>query len=141
MLLLTGAGQRPAVSVRDITLTFVTQQDAKPRKAQVRGTLVCSGQTLATLSCCSGNQKRDRWIAGSTHFRNMQMVQPLPRVALTGCKLDLGMNAPTGSRWTVSPTLTVDLSNSRKVKRSFDYATLISNGPYVSKSFGLDLAP
>ena len=132
---------QPAVqqSVQNITLTFVTGQDAKPWNAQVRAKVNCAGQTLATLQCCSGDHKRDQWAVRSTHLRNMQMTQPLPKVALTGCTLALGMEAPGGSRWTVSPTLIVVYSDGSKKRRSFDETTFVSNGGLASKSFGLDL--
>jgi hypothetical protein len=77
-------------SVQDITLSFLTQKDAKPWNAQVRGKLVCEGQTMATLKCCSGDRKSDQWAVGSTHYRNMQMAQTLPQVALTGCTFRTG---------------------------------------------------
>jgi hypothetical protein len=141
ILLLAQAGPLPQASVKDITLSFQTRQDAKPWNAQVRGKLLCGGQTLATLNCCSGNKKKDQWAVGSNHLRDMQLVQPLPREALTGCTLDLGMDAPGGSRWTVSPSVTVVYSNGDKKQRSFDLATLVSSGSYVSKRFGLDLYP
>ena len=128
-------------SVQNITLSLLTQQDAKPWNAEVRGKLVCGGQTMATLKCCGGDQKRDQWAIGSTHYRNMQMAQTLPQVALTGCTLELGMNAPGGSRWSVSPTATVVYSNGHKAQRTFDITTLVSNGSFVAKSFGLDLYP
>lgn len=127
--------------IQNITLSFLTQQNAKPWNAQVRGKLVCGGQTMATLKCCSGDQKADQWAVGSTHYRNMQMAQTLPQIALTGCTLELGMTAPSGSSWTVSPTATVVYGNGRQVPRTFDFVTLVSKGSYISKSFGLDLYP
>jgi hypothetical protein len=141
MLLMAQAAPPPQASVQNLTLTFLTRQDAKPANAQVQAKLVCGRQTLATLNCCGNNKKDDEWAVGSTHLREMQLVQPLPREALTGCKLELGMSAPSGSRWTVSPSFTVVYSNSHKRTRSFDLATLVSNGSYVSKTFGLDLYP
>ena len=140
-LLLAQAGPPPQASVQNITLSFLTQKNAKPWNAQVRGKLLCGGQVLATLNCCSGNKKEDRWAVGSNHLRDMRLAQPLPREALTGCTLDLGMDAPGGSRWTVSPSVTVVYSNSHKRQRSFDLTTLVSKGSYVSKQFGLDLYP
>ncbi len=127
--------------VQNITLSLLTQKNAKPWNAQVRGKLVCGGQTVATLKCCSGDQKRDQWAVGSTHYRDMQMAQTLPQIALTGCTLELGMSAPSGSRWTVSPTATVVYGNGKQAHRTFDFVTLVSNGSLVVKSFGLDLTP
>lgn len=125
-------------SVRSITLVFATRQNAKPWNAEVRANIKCAGQTMATLQCCSGDKNRDQWAAGSSHLRNMQMAQPLPRVALTGCTLELGMDAPTGTRWTVSPTVQVLFANSARKVRSFDDTTLVSTGGYTAKSFGLN---
>ena len=125
-------------SVRSITLVFATRQNAKPWNAEVRATIKCAGQTMATLQCCSGDRKRDQWAAGSSHFRNMQMAQPLSRVALTGCAFELGMDAPNETRWTVSPTVHVLYANSARKVRSFDDTTLVSTGGYTAKSFGLD---
>jgi hypothetical protein len=67
------------------------------------------------------------------------MAQPLPKIALTGCTLDLGMQAPAGSRWTVSPTISVVYSDGSKKRRTFDDTTFVSSGSAISKSFGLDL--
>jgi hypothetical protein len=141
LFLLAQAALSQQPSVQNITLSLLTQKDAKPSNAQVRGKLVCGGQTMATLKCCSSDQKSDQWAVGSTHYRNMQMSQPLLQLALTGCTLELGMSAPSGSRWTVSPTVTVVNSNGQKVPRTFDFVTFVSNGSYVAKSFGLDLYP
>lgn len=139
-LLLFLFGQ-PAVqrSVQNITVTFVTRQDAKPWNALVEAKVNCAGQTIATLQCCSGDEKRDEWAVRSAHFRDMQLAQPLPKVALSGCTLDLGMQAPAGSRWTVSPTLTVVYSDGSKKRRTFDDTTFVSSGGAAAKSFGLDL--
>jgi hypothetical protein len=141
LFLLAQAALSQQPSVQNITLSLLTQKDAKLWNAQVRGKLVCGGQTMATLKCCSGDQKNDQWAVGSTHYRNMQMSQSFLQIALTGCTLELGMSAPSGSRWTVSPTVTVVNSNGQKVPRTFDFTTLVSNGSYVSKTFGLDLYP
>ena len=141
LFLLAQAALSQQPSVQNITLSFLTQKDAKAWNAQVRGKVTCGGQTMATLKCCSGDQKNDQWAVGSTHYRNMQMPQPLLQLALSGCTLELGMSAPGGSRWTVSPTVTVVNSMGQKVPRAFDFVTLVSNGSYVSKSFGLDLYP
>jgi hypothetical protein len=140
-LFLLAQGALAQAPIQNITLSFLTQQNAKPWNAQVRGKLVCGGQTMATLKCCSGDQKSDQWAVGSTHYRNRQMAQTLPQVALTGCMLELGMSAPSGSSWTVSPTATVVYGNGRQAPRTFDFVTLVSKGQYVSKSFGLDLYP
>jgi hypothetical protein len=125
-------------TIQNITVALHTTGGAKSWKAQVRAKVTCAGQTLATLQCCSEDQKRDGWADGSTHVRNMEMAMPLPKVALSGCTFELGMMAPAGSAWTVNPTVTVTDDEGKKRQRSFDPVTLESKGSYVSRSFGLD---
>ena len=127
-------------TTENITVSLHTVDHAKRWNAEVRAKVECAGQSLARLQCCNTDRKRDAWQAGSTHVRNLRMAMPLPKIALSGCTFELGMESAAGSQWTVSPTVTVTDSNGRKRQRTFDPVTLKSDGSYVSIPSGWTLS-
>jgi hypothetical protein len=118
--------QAPTVS--RIRVTFATTSDDKDWNTQVRDRIVCGGQDFARLECCSADRRGDHWDDGSTHTREMQILNAIPKATMPTCTFVVGSRATGNDNWRFIPSLQVEYSDGTTFNRTYPQTTLNSRG-------------